>query len=210
MSITATISSDLGRKVDQLVREVAGGVVNILEEMGDELAGGARREWYDNVTRRTGKSGESNDYRMELRGSIVRAIVYNDATQQMRSRRAWETSATGVRFRPRQAESYAYYVRRPGPFSKLLKALNAAEYSATMSYYREHGTLPPGMIARSMTDANGRSRPMGVSRAVDNPAHYDGRNVWKLLVTDRSKQVVADRLSELDAAIQTAGKKFAR
>ena len=82
-SAKVTLGPELQRAVDQLVRDVAGDVVMVVEEIANDLSETARMEWYDNVTRRTGNSGESNDYRLELRGTTVRGIVYNDAKQEI-------------------------------------------------------------------------------------------------------------------------------
>lgn len=211
-SAKVTVGPELQRAVDQLVRDVAGDVVMIVEEISNDLAEGARREWYDNVTKRTGNSGESNDYRLELRGTIVRGIVYNDAQQEQRSRKKseWRLTPYGGEVRPRKLQNYAYYVRRPGPFSKLLRGLNLEEYRAAMSYYRTHGELPQNLLARSMTDGRGRNRPVGISKITVNPAHYDGKNLWKLLILDRRKAAIDARLGDLDKAMQASADRFSK
>ena len=211
-SAKVTVGLELQRAVDQLVRDVAGDVVMIVEEIANDLSEGARREWYDNVTKRTGNSGESNDYRLELRGTTVRGIVYNDAQQEQRSRKKseWRLTPYGGEVRPRKLQNYAYYVRRPGPFSKLLRGLNLEEYRAAMSYYRAHGELPQNLLARSMTDGKGRNRPVGISKITVNPAHYDGKNLWKLLILDRRKAAIDARVSDLDKAMQASADRFSK
>jgi hypothetical protein len=211
-SAKVTLGPELQRAVDQLVRDVAGDVVMVVEEIAHDLVETARVEWYDNVTRRTGNSGESNDYRMELRGTTVRGIVFNDAKQEQRSRKKseWKMTPYGGQVRPRMLQSYAYYVHRPSPFSKLLKGLGLEEYRAAMSYYRTHGQLPPNMVARSPTDSRGRNRPVGVSKLVNNPAHYDGKNLWKVLVLDRRKKAIDARLPDLDKAMQASADRFSK
>lgn len=211
-SATVTLGPELQRAVDQLVRDVAGDVVVIVEEIANDLAEGARRQWYDNVTKRTGESGENNDYRLELRGTTVRGIVYNDAQQVQRSRKKseWRLTPYGGQVRPRKLQNYAYYVRRPGPFSKLLRGLNFEEYRAAMSYYRTHGDLPTNLQARSMTDAKGRNRPVGIAKITVNPAHYDGKNLWKVLVLDRRKAAIDGRLEDLDKAMQASADRFSK
>ena len=211
-SAKVTVGPELQRAVDQLVRDVAGDVVMIVEEIANDLSEGARREWYDNVTKRTGNSGESNDYRLELRGTTVRGIVYNDAQQEQRSRKKseWRLTPYGGEVRPRKLQNYAYYVRRPGPFSKLLRGLNLEEYRVAMSYYRTHGELPQNLLARSMTDGKGRNRPVGISKITVNPAHYDGKNLWKLLILDRRKAAIDARLGDLDKALQRSSDRFSK
>ena len=211
-SAKVTVGPELQRAVDQLVRDVAGDVVMIVEEIANDLSEGARREWYDNVTKRTGNSGESNDYRLELRGTTVRGIIYNDAQQEQRSRKKseWRLTPYGGEVRPRKLQNYAYYVRRPGPFSKLLRGLNLEEYRAAMSYYRTHGELPQNLLARSQTDGKGRNRPVGISKITVNPAHYDGKNLWKLLILDRRKAAIDARVSDLDKAMQASADRFSK
>lgn len=211
-SATVSLGPELRRQVDQLVRDVAGDVVAIVEAISNDIAEGARREWYNNVTRRSGESGESNDYRLELRGTTVRGIVYNDAQQIQRSRKKseWRLTPYGGQVRPRKLQNYAYYVRRPGPFSKLLRGIDLEEYRAAMSYYRTHGDLPKNLQARSMTDAKGRRRPVGISKITVNPAHYDGKNLWKVLVINRSKKLIEERLPDLDKALQASADRFSK
>lgn len=212
VSAKVTLGPELQRHVDKLVRDVAGDVVDIVEAISSDITDGALADWYDNVTRRTGRSGAGTDYRLELRGTKVRGIVYNDAEQVQRSRKKseWRLTQYGGEVRPLRMQKYAYYVRRPGPFSKLWRGLDLTEYRQAMSYWREHGELPPSMKARSMTDGRGRKRPVGISRVVNNPAHYDGKNVWKVLVIDRSKQMIADRLPDLDKALQASADRFSK
>ena len=211
-SAKVTVGPELQRHVDQLVRNVAGDVVTIVETISNDITESARSEWYDNVRRRTGNSGESNDYRLELRGTTVRGIVYNDAQQEQRSRKKseWRLTPYGGEVRPRKLQNYAYFVRRPGPFSKLLKGLDIEEYRVAMSYYRTHGDLPKNLQARSMTDGKGRRRPVGISKITVNPAHYDGKNLWKVLVIDRSKKLIEERLPDLDKALQASADKFSK
>lgn len=208
-SAKVTLGPELQRHVDKLVRDAAGDVLAIIETISNDLAEGARREWYDNVTRRTGESGESNDYRLEIRGTTIRGIVFNSATKNLPRRRKSAT-IPGATTKVYQPTNYAYYVRRPGPFSKIFKGLNAAQYADVMSYWRTHGALPDGYVARSMTDAVGKRRPVGISREVDNPKHADGKNVWKVLVTDRYKKMIEDYMPDLDKALQTSADRFSK
>jgi hypothetical protein len=202
-----TLGPELQRAVDQLVRDVAGDVIKIVEEIANDLAKGARTDWYKNVRRKSGESGDSNDYRMELRGTSVRGIVYNGATRNL-PRRAKFAGAPGGTVKVYQATEYGYFVRRPGPFSRIFKGLNAFEYSQAMSYWKSNGTLPDGYIARAMVDAKGRNRPIGISKEGDNPLHADGKNLWKVLVIDRKKAAIDARLDDLDKALRASAARF--
>lgn len=206
-SATVTLGPELQRAVDQLVRDVAGDVIQIVEEIANDLASGARRDWYKNVRRKSGESGDSNDYRMELRGASVRGIVYNGATRNLPRRQKFN-GAPGTTTKVNQPTEYGYFVRRPGPFSRIFKGLNDAEYSQVMSYWQANGTLPAGYIARAMVDTKGRKRPIGISKEGDNPLQADGKNVWKALVIDRKQAAIDARLDDLDKAIQRSADRF--
>lgn len=208
-SAKVTLGPELQRSVDQLVRDVAGDVVMIVEEIANDLAEGARTDWYKNVRRKSGESGASNDYRMELRGTSVRGVVYNSATKNLPRRQKF-AGAPGTTTKVYQPTEYAYFVRRPGPFSRIFKGLNFTEYSQVMSYWRANGRLPDGYIARAMEDTKGRKRPIGVSKETDNPLHADGKNVWKVLVLDRKKDAIDARLDDLDKAMQGSAARFSK
>lgn len=209
-SATVTLGPELQRHVDQLVRNVAGDVVAIVEAISNDIAEGARRQWYDNVTRRSGESGESNDYRLELRGTTVRGVIFNSATKNVSRKKRFPGMVRGATVKVNAPTAYAYFVRRPGPFSKTFKGLNLAEYSDLMRVWQETGALPPGYIARAMVDGKGRKRPVGVSKISENPKHADGKNVWKVLVIDRSKKLIEERLPDLDKALQASADKFSK
>lgn len=202
---STTIGPELDRAVDQLIRDLAGDVVDVIEDITEGLAENARKQWYDNVTERTGRSGRGNDYRLEVRGDAIKGIVFNDAKQGMK-----DPKTQGMMRRTWIEANYAYYVHRPGPFSTQLQRLNMDEYREVMRYYRANGRIPEGMVAQAMTDKLGRKRPVGVSKAVPNPERYDGKNLWKLLVLDPSKQAIKVSLSALDKAMTASGKRFAK
>jgi hypothetical protein len=202
---STTIGPGLDQAVDQLVRDLAGDVVEVIETMASGLAENARKEWYNNVRERTGKSGAGNDYRLEVRGDAIKGIIFNDAKQGMR-----DPKTQGMSMRPRVDANYAYYVHRPGPFSTQLQLLDIEEYRKVMSYFRYTGRIPEGMVASAMTDKLGRRRPVGVSKVVTNPEKWDGKNLWKLLVLDPSKKAIKESLGKLDKAMTASGKRFAK
>ena len=202
---STTIEPGLEQAVDQLVRDLAGDVVDVIEGLAEGLAENARKEWYNNVQRRSGNSGRGNDYRIEVRGDAIKGVVFNDAKKGMKDPRS-----PGVFPREFVSANYAYYVHRPGPFSTQLQRLNLDEYREVMRYYRATGRIPEGMVAASMKDSRGRNRPVGVSKTVANPERWDGKNLWKLLVLDPSKQAIKVSLADLDKAMTASGKRFAK
>lgn len=196
-----TIGGGLEKAIDRLIREAAGEVVSTLESIGDELVHNARTEWYKNVEEQSGRSGRSTDYRLEARGDALRMVVYNDAKQTGKG--------AHTKWRVRDF-NYAYYVHRPGPFSRKLQGLDAEEYSRLMAHWRKYKTIPEGIVVRAMQDKKGRKRPIGAAKSIENPKHFDGKNLWKLLVIDVSKKVIASRLVALDRALSAAGKRLAK
>jgi len=202
---SVSFGDELDRAVDRLVRDVYGDVVDIVEGIAAEISTYAKREWYNNVTQRTGRSGRGNDYRMQLVGDKVEGVVFNDAKKGQK-----DPKTQGMAIRRFTDVSYAYYVHRPGPFSTQLTRLNDEEYRELMSYWKRNGTIPEGMVAERMTDALGRKRPVGVSKTAANPDRWDGKNLWKLLVLDPSKQAIKDALPKLNRAMDESGKRFSR
>lgn len=200
-SASVTLGPELDEAIDRLIRESAGEVVSTLESIGDELRHNARTEWYKNVEEQTGRSGRGTDYRLEATSDRLRLVVFNDAKSYGKGKH------TGWKVRE---FTYAYYVHRPGPFSQRLKQLNDEEYSRLMQFWRRNKSVPEGIVVRAMQDKKGRRRPIGAAKAVDNPDQWDGKNLWKLLVLDVSKKVIASRLVALDKALSTAGKRLAK
>ena len=201
-SASVTLGGELDKAIDRLIRESAGEVVSTMESIGEELVHNARTEWYKNVEEQTGRSGRGTDYRLEATSDRLRLVVFNDAMAA-----PGKGKHTGWKVREFK---YAYYVHRPGPFSQKLQQLDAAEYSRLMSYWRTHKAIPEGITVRAMHDAKGRNRPIGAAKAVENPQHWDGKNLWKLLVLDVSKKVIASRLVALDKALSAAGTRLAK
>ncbi len=151
-----------------------------VEHITADVTNHARDEWYRNVTERTGKTGGGIDYEMRLTPTALRGVVFSHAKD-------------------------TYYVRRPGPFSKLGLRVSDEEYARVMSEYRTSGTIPPGYSVQRWTRTR---RAVGVFR-INPPAGrtYDGKNLWKVLVTDYSRIVVRERLPEIEKALEVVGKR---
>ena len=181
---SVTIGPELEAALDRMISTTYVEIKREVESITSDVTDHARGEWYDNVTRRTGKTGGGIDYEMRLTPTKLRGVVFSNTKD-------------------------TYYVHRPGPFSRLLKRLNDAEYRDLMAYWRRNGTLPPEYVAESMTDRLGRRRPVRVSKRIDNPQSYDGKNLWKILVLDYGKRLVKMRLLDIDRALQTAARRVA-
>ena len=195
------IDADLAKAVDKFVRESAGSVVTVLESIGDELVHSAQQEWYKNVIERTGESGRSIDYKLALSGDTVKVVIFNTA----KAKRASRNRSTGAEY----GALYGYFVRRPGPFSKVYRGTTDDEYASAMKYYRANGVFPDGFAETTYFTKSGKER-IALRKVLPNEAARDGKNVWKVLVLDRSRQVIGTRLIALDKALTEAGKKLAK
>jgi len=198
---SVSLGPELDKAIDRLVRDSYGDVVSTLESIGDQLASDAREEWYTNVTRRTGLSGKSTDYRIVLRRDSIAAVVYNDAEARKSSR----SKTSGQQFQLK----YAYVVRRPGPFSKAFTRVSDPEYASVMSFYRRNGTFPEGYAETIYYTKSGR-KAITIRKVMENEKARDGKNVWNEVVIKPSRAVIDTRLVALDKALTDAGKRFAK
>ena len=214
-TVTVTVDRALDDALLALARDVAGGVIDVLEGMASQTVDATKAKWYTMVRKRSGRSGAGTKYRMEIRGDTIRAVIYNDAKalakrdlnvdDQGRLRPGKEKKADWIEA---TTESYAYFVHSPLPLSTILKATPIDEYRKLMSLWRKERRLPPGYIARDYVDKKGRSRPVGIARIIKNPLASDGKTLWSTLAVKGSKAVIKSELIELDRALQAAGKKF--
>ncbi len=211
------ISGDLDAAIQRLVRDVAGDVVDAVESIVSTTAEETRDKWYTLVSKRSGRSGEGTDYRLEIKGDVIRGVVFNDAKQ-------FAKRSTNVDFQgnllPGETkksdtqrateEYYAYFVHTPSPLSLSVRAVPLAEYRELMRYFRRTGALPPNYVARAYRDRLGRRRPVGVGKIVNNPKAGDGKRVWQTLVVQGHKAIVKDQALALDRALTATGKKLAK
>ena len=211
------LDDGLTRAVNQLIRETAGDVVDAIEGIVNETAETTRAKWYTLVRRRSGRSGDGTDYRIEIRGNVIRGIVYNDARALAKQRinvdqqgnlRPGETKKSEQRVATQ--EEYAYFVHAPGALSVVYQPTPMMEYRELMRYFRRTGRLPPGYSAKSLEDKKGRRRPVGIGKWVRNPKASDGKRVWDTLVVKGHKAFVKERLADLDKALTATGKRIKR
>ena len=211
------LDDGLTRAVNQLIRETAGDVVDAIEGIVNETAETTRAKWYTLVRRRSGRSGDGTDYRIEIRGNVIRGVVYNDARALAKQRinvdqqgnlRPGETKKSEQRVATQ--EEYAYFVHAPGALSVVYQPTPMMEYRELMRYFRRTGRLPPGYSAKSLEDKKGRRRPVGIGKWVRNPKASDGKRVWDTLVVKGHKAFVKERLADLDKALTATGKRIKR
>ena len=211
------LDDGLTRAVNQLIRETAGDVVDAIEGIVNETAETTRAKWYTLVRRRSGRSGDGTDYRIEIRGNVIRGVVYNDAralakqsinVDQQGNLRPGETKKSEQRVATE--EQYAYFVHAPGALSVVYQPTPMMEYRELMRYFRRTGRLPPGYSAKSLEDKKGRRRPVGIGKWVRNPKASDGKRVWDTLVVKGHKAFVKERLADLDKALTATGKRIKR
>ena len=179
VSIGPELEAALDRMISTTYREIKREVESIAEDVTDY----ARAEWYVNVTRRTGKTGDGIDYEMRLTPTHLKGVVFS------------HTKST-------------YYVHRPGPFSTLGRRVDGDEFAQIMHTYRTTGHIPDGYTVQRYTRTR---RPVGVFRtdAKNAKRPRDGKNLWKIVVLDYGKRLVKERLPQIDEALQTAARRTA-
>ena len=183
----AKIGSELQRRLDAMLRATHGAVVDEIEHIVQEINARAAGQWYEQVTRRDGSTGEL-DYEVRVSPDQVKGRVVSD-------------------------DRRAYMVKRPGPTSLVTKprgdaagaqfkgTVDDAQYAAIMSEYRRTGALP------ALTTAHERKagRPTNVRAYRLNPKRSDGRNLWQELVNKPLRRYVRERAPHLaDALARTA------
>ena len=215
--VEVQMDDGLARAANQLIREIAGDVVDTVEAIVNDTAENARSRWYTIVRRRSGRSGDGTDYRMEVRGNVIRGVVYNDARALAKQRinvdqqgnlRPGETKKSEQRVATE--EEYAYFVHAPSALSVVYQPTPMMEYRELMRYFRRTGRLPVGYSAKALVDSKGRKRPVGIGKWVRNPKAGDGKRVWDTLVVKAHKAIYKERLVELDKAMTATGKRIKR
>lgn len=215
--VEVQLDDGLARAINQLIRETAGDVVDAVEAIVNETAEETRRKWYTIVRRRSGRSGDGTDYRIEVRGDTIRGVVYNDAralakqsinVDQQGNLRPGETKKSEQRVATQ--EEYAYFVHAPSALSVIYQPTPMEEYRELMRYFRRTGRLPLGYSAKALVDKKGRRRPVGIGKWIRNPKASDGKRVWDTLVVKGHKAFVKERLADLDKALTATGKRIKR
>jgi uncharacterized protein YbjQ (UPF0145 family) len=201
-AVEVRIGPEMDRTVYDLIRSVAGEVIDAVEAIVKESRDSAYSQWYDNVTKVTGDSQAGLKYKMVIRGDSIVGVVFNDATKAAKRR-------VGGRLEVAQ-EKYGYFVHRPRAFSKVARSVPMPEYRLLMSHFRRFGGLPEGYVAARMTDSLGRRRPVGLAKIEPNPKAGDGKRLWQALVITPSKKITEKHVAKLDTALTAVGNRIAR
>jgi len=180
---SVSIGPELERALDRMISTTYAEIKREVESITADITDHAKANWYQNVRERTGKTGGGIDYEMRLTPTHLRGIVASD------------TRAT-------------YFVHRPGPFSKVGRRVDGAEFAQVMQEYRRTGRVPDGYSVERFTRTR---RPVGVFRLEPPPgsAPRDRKNLWKILVLDYGRRVVKERLPDIDKALQAAARRVA-
>jgi hypothetical protein len=172
--------------------------VDEIEHIVGEINGRAASEWYEQVTRRDGSTGQL-DYEVRLSPDQVKGRVVSE------DRRAYVVSE----------DRRAYMVKRAGPTSLVTKpredgagarfkgTVDDAQYAAIMSEYRRTGQLPALTTAHDRKDG----RPTNVRAYRLNPKRSDGRNLWQELVNKPLRRYVRDRAPHLADALARSARR---
>jgi hypothetical protein len=211
------ISGDLDAAIQRLVRDVAGDVVDAVESIATQIVKETREQWYTLVSERSGRSGDGTDYRLEIKGDTIRAVVFNHAKQFAKRSTNVDFQGNLLPGETKKSEQkrateeyYAYFVHAPSALSMTTRAVPLAEYRELMRYFRRTGALPPNYVARAYRDRLGRRRPVGIGKIIRNPKAGDGKGVWQTLVVKGHKRIVDEQALTLDRALTASGKKLAK
>ena len=143
-------------------------IADQLEAIGDEIGTGATLNWYKEVDRKTGETGQV-EWGIQSAPDKLTMIVS-----------------------PRETKR-SYYVHRPNANSTLTIGTDEFTYARIMSEYRKTGQIPSKYREFAKFTASGR--PVGLNYRVANPKAADGANMWKRWVLDPGKRL-AKRLRD--------------
>lgn len=186
---TAKIGSELQRKLDGILRASYGAVVDEIEHIVREINGRAGAEWYEQVTRRDGSTGQL-DYEVRLSPDQVNGRVVSEDRRAYMVKRAGPTSLVT---KPRE----------DGAGARFKGTVDDAQYAAIMSEYRRTGQLP------ALTTAHDRKagRPTNVRAYRLNQKRSDGRNLWQELVNKPLRRYVRERAPHLADALARSARR---
>lgn len=178
MSANVRVSPALERRLRQVLAAAVGPAVQAeMEQAVAQLARDAERVWYDQVTRRTGKSGRWASGLRASSAGIEAAVVSEDDRKQ-------------------RGKFATYFIRRPGPNAVIKHPLDRNAYREALRAWRETGSLPAGIEAGRPADGQG---PPGTLRRVEpHPLRGDGRVLLQELVLKpgrRAGRLLAARLA---------------
>lgn len=166
--VTAEVDPKLLATVKQMYDLSFRQIVDQLEAIGDEIGTAATLNWYKEVRRKTGETGQV-EWGIQSSPDRLSMVVSPAATKD------------------------TYYVHRPGANSTLSVGTDEFTYRRLMSIYRRTGTIDAKYLEYVRYTTKGQ--PIGLNYRIPNPQAADGANMWKRWVLDPGKRL-AKRLRD--------------
>lgn len=161
-SATVLVGPELSQFLDKIEDATLQGVRTRLKHDLEQLKNQAEADWYQQVKKRTGKTGTLKVVEIIRNNELVYQIQPVDMNDKVSGK--WR----------------GFFVHRPSALSLVGEPLDDSEYANVMSTYRATGSLPKGFAAKE-TDSNGR--PTGIYRTEPNPLASDGKFLVPELLT---------------------------
>jgi len=180
-------SVTIGPELEQALDRIAGGAFRAAREglaaKLDPIAQRAESEWYTQVKRRTGKSGQWASV-VEVSDTQVRGYVESlDTRKDKKGRPAW------------------VFVRRPKAISVVELKVDDAEYAEVMAEYRATGKLPPNYEGWKRADG----LISNLQRIARNPLADDGGSPAQDLVVRPTRAAAKELVKTIGPAIAKLG-----
>ncbi len=166
--VTAEVDPKLLATVKQMYDLSFRQIVDQLEAIGDEIGTAATLNWYKEVRRKTGETGQI-EWGIQSAPDKLTMLVTPQETRR------------------------TYYVHRPNANSTLTIGTDEFTYARIMSVYRKTGQIPAEFNERVKFTSSGR--PVNLNKRIPNPKASDGANMWKRWVLDPGKRL-AKRLRD--------------
>lgn len=180
MSVGGTVGPQLERRLRQILAAAVGPAVQAeMEHSAEAIANDAGTRWYQQVTRRTGRSGQWAASLRVHKDGIQAAVVSGDSRQQ-------------------RGKFATYFIRRPGPQATVSRPLSDDEYKAAISVWRSTGELPANIEAKRAGTKG--SPPSGLRQVEPHPLRSDGRVVLQELVLKPGRKAGKALTAKLGAA----------
>ena len=179
-NVTADITGTLQVHLDRVVNTVYAEVRDQLESIGETIVTSAESQWYDQVDRKTGETGQIGD-ELRLTPDKLSVVVMPDRTKR------------------------TYMVHRPGPNSTLTRLATKEEFSAEMVRFQKTGQVSEKWTKEGIRFNKGR--PTVLRTRFANPKASDGKLLWQELVIKPGKALGLRLKREGSAAIKEAVKR---
>ena len=181
--VRVAVDGTLDRTIRAAVKAATHGLSDGIEALIDDVSADAKKAWYEQVDKRTGKSQSSITPEMRLTTDKVTGVVY--ATQKA-----------------------TYMIKRPGPLSMLSPTyvIPADEYGKVYAYVIKNGSFPPGYKGLIASDGH----PYRVRKLRPNPKASDGKNMWQQNVLRPGRKRIKASVRQIEKAAKKAVKGVSR